>query len=103
MTEPRKRRRAPRRHELGITLEEYEHLLELQGGGCGICGAEPKTRRLDVDHDHGTGEIRGLLCHTCNRRLRGRVTVEWLLYAIAYLRRVSWLGEQLERFRRGER
>lgn len=65
-----------------LTSEDYFWLLELQGGGCALCGA-PETqgdayfagkKRLAVDHDHdhcGPGRackacIRGLLCHNCN-------------------------------------
>jgi len=49
-----------------LTLEDYDALLESQNGGCAICGALPINRRLSVDHDHETGEIRGLLCSNCN-------------------------------------
>jgi len=65
--------------------ETYDALLAEQGGGCAICGRPPKTRRLHKDHDHRTMELRGLLCHRCNRRLDTGVTVEWLHAASAYL------------------
>ena len=61
----------------GLPLAEYDALLAAQGGGCAICGNPPKTRRLHVDHDHKTGEVRGLLCHVHNRRLwRGATPAE---------------------------
>ena len=50
----------------GITVEEYDALLELQGGVCAICGNPPDRSRLSVDHNHSTGQIRGLLCNSCN-------------------------------------
>ena len=54
----------------GITLADYNRMLKAQGGGCAICGRKPsKTRRLDVDHSHKTGKVRGALCHRCNRGL----------------------------------
>jgi len=53
----------------GITLEKYNELLKKQNGGCAICGAKPKTRSLNVDHNHITKQVRGLLCHLCNRAL----------------------------------
>jgi len=49
----------------GITIEEYELLLQKQNGKCAICKKEDKIR-LCVDHNHVTNEIRGLLCRNCN-------------------------------------
>ena len=63
-------RRSELQRKYGITLEEYAALQAQQGGGCAICGTtigEVKRRRaLFVDHDHASGEIRGLLCGRCN-------------------------------------
>jgi DNA-directed RNA polymerase subunit RPC12/RpoP len=56
----------------GITCEQYDALLEAQGGRCGICGAKPRKIRLAVEHDHKTGEIHGLACARCNHRLLGQ-------------------------------
>lgn len=55
----------------GITLDQYDHLLEAQDYRCFICRTEPKKMRLAVDHNHHTGEIRGLLCKRCNQSLLG--------------------------------
>src|SRR5262245_31280818 len=41
----------------------YASLLDSQQGGCGVCGKPGGTRALAIDHDHATGEVRGLLCH----------------------------------------
>ncbi len=51
--------------------DQYDAMLESQGGGCAICGASKcKTgKRLAVDHDHKTGAIRGILCAGCNQGL----------------------------------
>lgn len=54
-----------------IDPEEYYRLSELQDGRCAICFCKPRTRRLAVDHDHGTGEVRGLLCTRCNHKILG--------------------------------
>jgi hypothetical protein len=78
-------RKPTRRADLGVTLQQYDDLLVEQGGGCAICKRPPKTRRLDTDHDHKTGRVRGLLCHRCNRALPAWVTPEWLVAARAYL------------------
>jgi len=65
-------------------------MLQVQGGVCAICGNPPKTRRLDVDHDHKTGVIRGLLCFTCNHHLLGKyATVAKLRAAADYLERFA--------------
>ncbi len=52
----------------GITVEEYDALYELQGGRCVICGRHQSKlkRALCVDHNHATGQVRGLLCIRCN-------------------------------------
>lgn len=42
--------------------QDYQRLLDWQGGRCYVCGQVPRVRRLAVDHDHATGEVRGLLC-----------------------------------------
>ena len=54
------------RYAFGLTLAQYNEMLEAQGGGCAICEQKPTTIRLAVDHDHITGTIRGLLCIGCN-------------------------------------
>ncbi len=61
-------------------------MLEQQGGRCAICLREPTTkRRLDMDHDHSSMRVRGLLCPICNQRLDSRVTPSWLRAAADYL------------------
>ena len=53
----------------GLSLEEYDNLLERQEGKCAICGTTENRGpgfRLVVDHNHDTGKVRGLLCNGCN-------------------------------------
>jgi hypothetical protein len=50
----------------GATVHRYRQLFKDQDGVCAICGNPPKTRRLSLDHNHETGQIRGLLCNSCN-------------------------------------
>jgi hypothetical protein len=53
-----------------MRASDYQMMLDDQNGGCAICGAKPeKGKRLDIDHDHETGEVRGLLCGLHNRLL----------------------------------
>ena len=54
----------------GIDVPDYERMLEEQNGGCWICGKQPTGKRaLDIDHDHKTGKVRGLLCSNHNRAI----------------------------------
>lgn len=66
--DPTKNRANKLMASFGITLDEYDALLEAQNGCCKICGtATPGHKgRFVVDHNHGTNEIRGLLCSGCN-------------------------------------
>ena len=66
----RKQRDAHLRRNFGITITQYEEMLEAQGGGCAICGRAPRTDiSLHVDHEHVGGRVRGLLCFLCNQAL----------------------------------
>jgi ribosome-binding protein aMBF1 (putative translation factor) len=68
----RNARKASLLRNFGITVEQYDELLDAQDGVCAICGKEPQGQRLAVEHDHGTGEILGLCCFYCNHWLLGR-------------------------------
>ncbi len=72
----------------GVSPERYAELLELQGGGCAICGeSERLGTSFSVDHDHKTGMVRGLLCRACNAAIGGlKDDVAVLQRAIDYLR-----------------
>jgi hypothetical protein len=81
------RRQSKYQRRYGITLKQYEILLEAQNGVCAICRRPPGKYRLCVDHDHVTGRVRGLLCQTCNRWL-GYVEIgDRLERTVEYLRR----------------
>jgi DNA-directed RNA polymerase subunit RPC12/RpoP len=77
----------------GISREDYRGIVELQGGRCPICGKpvpDPDVpagaRRFPVDHNHKTGEVRGVPCEYCNRRRIGAWTdTEMLRRLLAYL------------------
>ena len=57
----------------GITVDQYDKLLEQQNNSCAICQSikvdKGRKRRLCVDHDHVTGKVRGLVCNRCNRAM----------------------------------
>jgi len=73
----------------GITLARYKEMLALNRGRCWICNRPPKQRRLNVDHDHKTEAVRGLLCFQCNRRLVGRRRDPELFEKAAYYLRLG--------------
>lgn len=75
----------------GISLEDYDLKLEEQKGVCAICGGLCKSgKRLAVDHDHKTGNIRDLLCGNCNGGLgKFQDNPELLIKAADYLRKHS--------------
>jgi hypothetical protein len=67
----------------GIGSDDVEAMIEAQGGLCAICGEAPPAH---VDHDHGTGAVRGILCFNCNGGLgQFRDRVDILRNAIEYL------------------
>jgi hypothetical protein len=71
--DPERKRIRAREYRLsarfGITLEEYDAMLQTQGGVCAVCGGIEEGRRLAVDHCHESGVVRALLCTSCNWQL----------------------------------
>lgn len=68
---PRYRKNVALKLAYGITIERYDYMLREQEGKCAICKTDRciTDRQLCVDHDHKTGEVRGLLCSNCNRAI----------------------------------
>ena len=80
--------------KFGLTANDYFTMLEVQGGGCAICGElKPGGRpradgqvHLAVDHCHTTGKVRGLLCQRCNTIIgKANDSVVLLRVAMNYL------------------
>lgn len=71
----------------GLSRDDWNRLMNLQGGRCAICRNPPKNARLSVDHDHRDNEVRGLICSRCNDELLGACyhKPEILRNAIMYL------------------
>ncbi len=76
-----------------IPISQYKEILKKENGVCAICESKETRKRkgmivrLSIDHNHTTGEIRGLLCHNCNVGLGHFLdNVEFLLKAIRYIK-----------------
>lgn len=83
----------------GITADEYAAILAAQNGVCAIC-KQTRSYRLNVDHRHSDGVVRGLLCRLCNGRLltAARDRPEVLRAAADYLEAppaVAVIGERV--------
>lgn len=79
-------------HKYGITLDDYEQILQEQEFACAICRRHISklSKPLFVDHDHSTGIVRGLLCQKCNTGL-GLLgdTAQSILKALTYLESIK--------------
>lgn len=84
--------------EYDLSLADYEALLLKQGGKCAICervGSGVDTHKyFHIDHDHKTGQVRGLLCQPCNAGI-GLLqdNPELVLIAADYVERGGTLGK----------
>jgi len=85
----KKERQADRylRRLYGIGIEDKKAMIKDQAGKCPICQRKLSKLRTAIDHNHETGEVRGVLCHNCNRMLgEAKENIETLKRAINYLK-----------------
>jgi hypothetical protein len=83
------------RRNYGISPEIYQELLSNQNDSCACCGEHKSAfkRRLHVDHDHTTGQVRALLCTRCNPLVGfAKENIERLEMARTYLMKFKKLG-----------
>lgn len=83
------------KNKFGITVHEYNQLLEKQNNQCAICKRYQYefSKLFAVDHCHQTGKIRGLLCHSCNTALgHFQDKLEILDSAVNYLIQFQKIG-----------
>lgn len=80
---PGQKRAQSLKSRYGLTPDAYDELFASQDGKCAICQDVPA--RPCVDHDHDTGQTRGILCHYCNIRLPAIENANYRLPALAYL------------------
>ena len=80
----------------GIGTEDKLSMIDSQNGNCAICGKKliDLNNNICVDHDHGTGKIRGILCGNCNRAIGLFFdNPKTLIAAAMYLERTTVLHE----------
>lgn len=82
------------RRKYGITFKKFSNMLVAQDGKCAICRRQfyeqqGTKRRPQVDHNHKTGKVRGLLCYYCNKFLVGRHTFQTIKPVYEYLKRTE--------------
>jgi hypothetical protein len=72
----------------GLSKEQFDEMFAAQGGRCAICKRD--DQKVEIDHDHDNGQVRGLLCGACNKAL-GFLDDDPALFraGIAYLKRRS--------------
>lgn len=81
----RRQREQSYKKNYNITLEEVEEQGKFQDWLCVICGRDI-SNRFHVDHNHETGQFRGLLCFNCNVGLGNfRDSITNLIRAAEYL------------------
>jgi DNA-directed RNA polymerase subunit RPC12/RpoP len=69
----------------GLSLEQYNQMLENQGYKCALCGGDLEGK-YGVDHDHITLKVRGILCYNCNHGLADfHDDMDLLALAISYI------------------
>ncbi len=68
----------------GISLQDYRAMKKSQRGRCYLCKTKPE--KLHIDHCHIFGQVRKLLCHSCNYRLGFLEDLEWAERALQYIK-----------------
>lgn len=73
------------RQRYGVSLEDFEKVLEAQGNVCAVCRKGDKV--FCLDHNHKTLKWRGVVCLNCNLRVIGgaRDNDELLVNAAVYV------------------
>lgn len=82
-----------RKRMYGVDPAKFDKILEDQNWSCAICGVDQPTagkKSFCLDHNHATGERRGILCTRCNTLIGNALdSVTTLKAAIAYLERYN--------------
>lgn len=96
LEDPERTRGKYLRETYGIKLSDYDAMLESQGHKCAICGQDETRfkKKLVIDHDHATGEVRQLLCNMCNHGIGNfKDDIDLMANAIKYILKHSKKGK----------
>ena len=74
------------KRKYGMTPKQHKQMYLDQNGCCKLCSKPVEYNKLHTDHDHATGNIRGLLCISCNLGVSFIDNTEWLQRAIEYVK-----------------
>lgn len=76
----------------GISIADKQKMYENQKGKCAICNKNMPLVGNDcnIDHNHKTGQIRGLLCRSCNNHLAYIEDEMFFLCAMEYLKKYNF-------------
>jgi len=78
------------KRKYGITLQQRDAMLTTQAGKCAICESVLQTSvGTNIDHNHTTGKVRGILCTRCNSALAILDDRDWYERALRYLERFN--------------
>lgn len=90
MTTAERRKDRYLKRKYGVSFAWYRKTLKGQDGKCAICRRPfGDQRKANVDHNHKTGKVRGLLCYRCNKFLVGRHTIQTITPVYEYLKRTE--------------
>lgn len=90
---PKNRKAEKLKLRYGLTYEQWEQMREAENFSCMVCGIseEELGKKLDVDHCHVSGKVRGVLCNPCNTMLgHARDSIKILEAAAQYLKDNLW-------------
>jgi hypothetical protein len=74
------------RHKYGLEIVDFDRMLQEQDGRCDICNLQMLDPQ--IDHDHKTGKVRGLLCRSCNALIAAfEMPDDWKSSVVAYFRK----------------
>lgn len=90
----RRRRDLYYKRTYGISLEQYEQMLESQNHRCALCGRHESEfkNRLAVEHNHKTKKVRSLCCFSCNKFKIGRNNLQTATALYEYMKKYDSLS-----------